>query len=75
MARFIIKTTRDRIPEVGAFIRDRIPHDHRSCWSVYKRRIFTNLDYNGIPYVSWEYDFWFARQYELVGFELKMRFG
>jgi hypothetical protein len=75
MARYILQTTRDRLPEVGAFIRERIPHDHRSCWSIYKRRRFSAFDPNGQPYVAWDYDFWFARRYESIGFELKMRFG
>lgn len=75
MSRCVLKTTRDTLPEVGAFIRERIPHAHRSCWSIYKRRV--TAESVRPPHLSWayEYDFWFARRYDTVGFELKMRFG
>lgn len=70
-SRVTIDNRKHKLAECVAYIRERIPPEHRSCWSVYRRRMLTvpNLA------VYYEWEFWFSKRYQNFDFEMKMRFG
>jgi hypothetical protein len=82
LARYkILSNSQDHLRAAIAFVRSRIPPEHRSCWSLARGAPPTKADVLGYTSQWGEYQrprpfvFWFAQRYDDVGVELMMFHG